>query len=67
MTSRGQPADITLYKNMKYKNTQKNNRNPSKKEKRDEVYFEWLESPPDREPGTQSHNDAHETLPVIDY
>lgn len=57
---------------MQYKNTQKKNRNPSKKaerafKKRDDVTFEWLESPPDQEPGTQPDDDAHATLPVIEY
>ena len=58
---------------MHLKNTQKKNRKPSKKEKAQtvdnstDVHYEWLESPPDLEPGTQPYGDAHAKLPVIDY
>lgn len=64
--------NIPLYKNMHLNNTQKKNRNPSKKEtraleERDDMTYEWLESPPDQESGTQPNDDAYETLPVIEY
>ncbi|MEX0287778.1 MAG: hypothetical protein AB3N14_01605 [Flavobacteriaceae bacterium] len=72
-TTRGQSANISLYKNMHFNNTQKKNRNPSKKEKAEtvdnstDIHYEWLESQPSLALGNRPYDHEYEKLPVIEY